>query len=86
MQPDLSRKYSLKNSKEFVLKKNTVDVLKYYNKSPNCRNSKEVDSDFVHLLLVSFVEIIDLKKSKIDSAALRLIKGELHKIVTYFHV
>lgn len=73
-QADLSRVFSVKN-RTFKLNKTTVDTLKYYNKSPNCKNDENVDNDFVQLLLVSFVSVNDLKSFKIDQDVLQLIKG-----------
>lgn len=65
----------MKNGKRCVLKKDTIDALKYYNKSHNCRNDETIDDKYTQLLLVSFVSVDDLKRYKIDEEVFELIKG-----------
>lgn len=73
---DSSRRYALKSGKRLYLKKRLVDSLKYCNKSNNCRNDDKTDSEFIELLLLSFVPIKDLKCGNIEKEVLNLIKGK----------
>lgn len=58
-------------------------MLKYYTKSRNYCNNEEIDCDFVHLLLVSFVNVNDLTRMEISKDVLDLIKGNQNILLTY---
>lgn len=72
----MDRIYSV-NRKRFKLKKDTVNRLLYYNKSPTSRVNVHIDKTFVDLLMVSAFNASDMKKYKLDNDILNIIKGKL---------
>lgn len=71
-----NRIYSV-NRKKFVLKKDIIDRLIYYNKSPTGKNNVNIDKTYVELLILSAFSVHDLKMCKIDNDILDVIKGNL---------
>lgn len=69
-----SRIYSV-NGKKFKLKKDVVDRLLCYNKSPTSSNNSSVDKTFVELLLPSTFSVNNLKLDLLDTDVLNMIKG-----------
>lgn len=64
------------NGKRFKLKKDTVNRLLYYNKSPTSKTNVNIDKTFIDLLLVSAFNVDALKKYKLDRDILNVIKGK----------
>lgn len=62
------------NGKRFQLKKDVIDRLLYYNKSPTGKNSPQIDKVFLELLLLSIFNVNDLKMNRFDTDLLRLTK------------
>lgn len=63
------------NGKGFKLKKEHIDRLLYYNKSPTCKNNTNIDKTYVELLLLSAFSVSDLKKGDVNIDLLNVIKG-----------
>lgn len=74
MQPQSDRIYS-RNGKRFKLKKDVLNRLFYYNKSPTSKNNQHIDKTFVDLLLLSAFDVSNLKRYKLDEDILDLIEG-----------
>lgn len=73
LQPKGDRVYNV-NGHRFKLKKETVDRLLYYNKSPTANRNSNIDKTFTELLLLSVFSVGDLKKKTIDNGLLSVIK------------
>lgn len=74
LQSQSDRIYSV-NGKRFKLKKDVLNRLFYYNKSPTSKNNQHIDKTFVDLLLLSAFDVSNLKQYKLDEDILDLIKG-----------